>query len=99
MSFLCCHGLLSPAEQAIPCLVRLYVVKADHLQPTDSNGSADPYLVVKLGKQRMSGRDMHRTKTLEPEFYECYEFQATLPGPSQLKVQVFDWDRFMQVIE
>lgn len=88
---------MRPLAKATPCLVRLYVVKAEHLQPTDSNGSADPYLVAKLGKQRLTNRDMHRVKTLEPDFYECFEFQASLPGPSQLKLQVFDWDRFMQV--
>jgi hypothetical protein len=82
-------------QKTITSVVRLYVVKAEHLQPKDSNGKADPYIVVKLGKEKRSNRDHHCSETLDPEFYEMFEFQTPMPGPSQLKVQIYDYDRFL----
>jgi len=75
--------------------VRLYVVKADHLQPKDLNGLADPFVVVKFGSTKMVDKDHRQEGTLEPDFYQTYEFQTTFPGPSQLKVQIYDWNRFL----
>lgn len=82
-------------SRTVPCIVRLYVVKADHLQPKDLNGLADPFLAVKFGTNKIVDRENRQEGTLEPEFYSFYEFQTTFPGPSQLKVQIYDWNRFL----
>ena len=83
--------------------LRLYVLNGLNLKPSDldeiayiagegDEGKADPYLIVKFGNQKVSTRDRYIAKTLEPEFYEVFEFGITLPGPSQLKIEVWDWD-------
>jgi len=76
-------------------IVRLYVLKAMHLQPKDRNGLSDPYLQIKIGKDKIKDKKatLHK-RTLDPDFYRSYEIPVNIPGDSQLKVQVFDWDRF-----
>mmetsp|Transcript_9637 Transcript_9637/g.30891 ORF Transcript_9637/g.30891 Transcript_9637/m.30891 type:complete len:1963 (-) Transcript_9637:92-5980(-) len=78
--------------------VRLYVIRGQNLQPVDGN-SCDPYLRVKLGKEVEERKRSHLSRTLKPDFYETFEFHATLPGPSVLKIQVKDWNRFYPVHE
>ncbi|CAM9226495.1 unnamed protein product, partial [Choristocarpus tenellus] len=80
---------------------RLYVVRALHLQPKDQNGLADPYLRFKVGKYRVDdGKDKKniQKKTLNPDFFRCFEFQVTIPGESLLRLKasqpVYDHDRF-----
>ncbi|CAM9189853.1 unnamed protein product, partial [Laminaria digitata] len=76
---------------------RIYVVKGMHLQPKDVNGLADPYLHFKIGKLREDdGKDKENIKmaTLNPEFFRPFDFNVTLPGESQLKVKLYDYDRF-----
>eukprot|EP00903_Cladosiphon_okamuranus_P014837 g13738.t1 len=76
---------------------RLYVVKGLHLQPKDINGLADPYLRLKIGKLRIDDskdKDMIHMATLNPEFFRVFEFQVTMPGESQLKLKLYDYDRF-----
>ena len=36
---------------------------------------------------------IHEKETLDPLFYRCFEFSTLLPGPSQLTVDVLDYDR------
>lgn len=80
-------------------VVRLYVIRGRNLQPVDGN-SCDPYLRVKLGATQVEDRaSKHKTRTLKPDFYDTFEFFTTLPGPSVLKIQVKDWNRFYPVHE
>ena len=74
--------------------------------PKDDDGKSDPYCVVKLHKQKI--RDIDGSKknwnkvfpykeryipnTTEPEFFRSYELKCSLPGASQLKVEVWDYD-------
>ena len=89
--------------------VRLYVLDATDLMPMDPNGLSDPYLKVILpgggGKSKggvlYDGRKDTRTganavfeRTLAPQFHVRIDTIAQLPGPSQLKIEVWDWDRF-----
>ena len=39
----------TPPGQMQRCVIRLYVIKAQNLMPTDYGGFADPYLKVSLG--------------------------------------------------
>ncbi|CAM9402960.1 unnamed protein product [Ectocarpus sp. 12 AP-2014] len=76
---------------------RLYVVKGLHLQPKDMNGLADPYLRCKVGKLRFDdSKDKSNIQmaTLNPEFFRVFEFEVTMPGESQLKLKLYDYDRF-----
>lgn len=72
--------------------VRLYILKGIHLVSTDRDNSSDPYLVIKLGKTKFSTRKRYIPNTLEPDFHEPFEFHTTLPGPSHITIQVWDWD-------
>lgn len=86
---------LVPLERVTDYVCRLYVWKAESLQPADPNGKADPYVSVKLGNSfSQSGRKDHIKATLSPEFYSSYEIPIKIPGESQLKLSVYDWDRF-----
>ena len=64
----------------------MYILRGVNLQPCDSNGKADPYVKLKLGKKKVSARKQHLKKTLNPEFYQAFELATVLPGDSQLKV-------------
>ena len=71
------------------CTVRAYIIKAQNLQPLDWLGSSDPYLKVSLGDKEF--RDFNvKFRNLNPEFFKVYEFTTTLPGPSLLKVALWD---------
>ena len=64
--------------------VRLYVLRAAQLVPKDRSGRSDPYLVVSLpgtasGNQQ-STRERYCRQTLNPEFFEVFQFTARLPG-------------------
>lgn len=72
--------------------VRLYVLTGVGLFPMDSDNFSDPYIIVKLGNEEHSTRDRYLPNTLDPDFYECFTFHIELPGPSQLIIEVWDWD-------
>ncbi len=76
-------------------VARLYIVKGVQLQPKDLNGLSDPYITYKIGKHKVKDREGSlQLKTLEPGFYKTYEFPVTIPGESQLRIKLFDYDRF-----
>jgi len=66
--------------------VRLYILRGYHLTPKDSDGSCDPYIVIKLGKTKISTRSRYIKNTLEPEFFEVFEIPVTCPGSGELKI-------------
>ncbi|KAL7684667.1 putative C2 domain, FerIin domain, C2 domain superfamily, Ferlin family [Plasmopara halstedii] len=80
-----------------PYLVRVYVLDAFNLHPTDVNNKCDPYVRVSLGdgqhlEQMFNDRDNHKPETLTPKFHKMFEFKAELPGASELKIEVLDYD-------
>ncbi|KAG2513554.1 hypothetical protein JM16_007521 [Phytophthora kernoviae] len=82
-----------------PYLVRVYVLDALNLHPTDANNKCDPYLRVSLGdglrrEQMFNDRDNYQSETLTPKFHKMYEFKADLPGASELKLEILDYDFF-----
>ncbi|KAE9343857.1 hypothetical protein PR003_g8752 [Phytophthora rubi] len=82
-----------------PYLVRVYVLDALNLHPKDANNRCDPYLRMSLGdgrrrEQMFNDRDNYQSETLTPKFHKMYEFKADLPGASELKLEVLDYDFF-----
>jgi hypothetical protein len=66
------------------------------LTAKDLGGSSDPFLQISHGsglchliddKQRSL-----RKNTLNPDFYTSYEFEAMLPGDSEIQISVYDYD-------
>ncbi|XP_071807797.1 otoferlin-like isoform X5 [Asterias amurensis] len=81
-----------PFSEPKAVMVRIYIIKAMDLHPTDVNGKADPYLQLQLGKHKASDKENYISKNLNPVFGKCFEFEATFPLESKLNVQVYDWD-------
>uniref|UniRef100_A0A674C754 Fer-1-like protein 4 n=1 Tax=Salmo trutta TaxID=8032 RepID=A0A674C754_SALTR len=79
-----------PQNTPIKVLVRVYVVKATNLAPTDPNGKADPYVVVKVGGQSMDSKDSYIPKQLNPVFGEVFELTVSFPLETELTLMVFD---------
>jgi hypothetical protein len=79
-------------RQVTACKVRIYVIKAQNLHYTEGlfGGAPDPYLCVSLESKVYKDKKHVLKGTTSPEFFECYEFDTKLPGPSLLKVQVMD---------
>lgn len=81
-----------PPSQPVQCVVRLYVIKALDLQPKDNSGTADPYLMVTLGKQTFDDEDNYKPYTINPVFGRLFEMTATIPIEKDLKIAVKDYD-------
>ncbi|KAF7642812.1 hypothetical protein LDENG_00250020, partial [Lucifuga dentata] len=81
-----------PKNSPIKVLIRVYVVKATMLAPTDPNGKADPYLVVQVGQQRLDTKEHYIPKQLNPVFGEVFELTVSFPMETELIVMVMDHD-------
>lgn len=79
-------------RKPIECVVRVYVIRANHLQPKDTDGLADPYLIVSLGDTKYDRKDERISKTLNPKFGSMFKFKAKIPIDKDLKIQVMDYD-------
>eukprot|EP01029_Cantina_marsupialis_P007665 TRINITY_DN1863_c0_g1_i5.p1 TRINITY_DN1863_c0_g1~~TRINITY_DN1863_c0_g1_i5.p1 ORF type:complete len:706 (+),score=277.15 TRINITY_DN1863_c0_g1_i5:401-2518(+) len=80
--------ILKPREYK----VRLYCLRGISLQPMDDDGTSDVYLETKIGKTKIVDKKVH-WNTTEPQFYQSYEFTATIPGASRLNVLAMDRDQ------
>ncbi|KAF0034740.1 hypothetical protein F2P81_012498 [Scophthalmus maximus] len=65
---------------------------ATSLAPTDPNGKADPYLVIKVGQQSLDTKDRYIPKQLNPTFGEVFELTVSFPLETELAVTVMDHD-------
>ncbi|XP_039590653.1 fer-1-like protein 4 [Polypterus senegalus] len=81
-----------PKNIAVKVLIRVYVVKATDLAPTDPNGKADPYIVVKVGPQQMDTKDRYIPKQLNPVFGEVFEMTISFPLETEMILKVYDHD-------
>ncbi|XP_069028203.1 dysferlin isoform X3 [Embiotoca jacksoni] len=74
------------------CLVRVYVIQAEGLQPKDTNGKCDPYVKITLGKKTISDHEHYVPCTLEPVFGKMFELSCSLPLEKDLRVMLYDHD-------
>uniref|UniRef100_A0A7N6FFA4 C2 domain-containing protein n=1 Tax=Anabas testudineus TaxID=64144 RepID=A0A7N6FFA4_ANATE len=81
-----------PRNSPIKVLVRVYIVKASSLAPTDPNGKADPYLIVRVGQQSLDTKDRYIPKQLNPTFGEVFELTVSFPLETELVIMVMDHD-------
>eukprot|EP00808_Paulinella_micropora_P000340 g32402.t1 len=76
--------------------LRCFIYLARNLTPTDDNGLADPFIVLRLAGQKAV--TTKKRKTLSPQWYEVKVLQVQLPQPlllsPSLQCFVFDWDQF-----
>jgi len=66
--------------------VLVHVFQAQQLPPSDLNGSADPYVVIRFNGQRK--RLDHVTKSCDPVYNETVEFDTVMYKESSLKPRV-----------
>ncbi|XP_051887398.1 fer-1-like protein 4 isoform X2 [Pristis pectinata] len=81
-----------PTNRPVKVLVRVYVVKATNLAPTDLNGKSDPYIVVKISEQVQDSKERYIPKQLNPVFGEVFEMTVAFPMETELTVSIFDHD-------
>ncbi|XP_033842448.1 fer-1-like protein 6 [Periophthalmus magnuspinnatus] len=81
-----------PQNHSVQVLIRVYIVSATNLQPADPDGGADPYIVVRIGKNEIKDRDNYIPKQLNPIFGRSFEIQAKFPQESLLSVLIYDFD-------
>ncbi|RWS24989.1 otoferlin-like protein, partial [Leptotrombidium deliense] len=79
-------------NEPVNLLIRVYIVKATDLCPTDMGGKADPYVVLTLGNKKVSDKENYVPNQLNPVFGKCFEFNATFPQDCFLTVQIKDHD-------
>ncbi|XP_064383023.1 myoferlin-like isoform X2 [Halichondria panicea] len=82
-----------PSTEPIDVVVRVYIIRAIDLQPQDPGGKSDPYIKIKLGKNKINDKDSYIPNQLNPIFGKMFELPATLPKDHTLTVTVMDWDR------
>lgn len=75
-----------------PCIIRVYIISGMGLAQLDEDSLSDPYLVVNLGSQSQNNQKDYQTDKTDCDFNCMFEFKSTLPGASQLKIQVWDKD-------
>ena len=73
-------AVLKEIRTPTPLYLRLYILSGTKLIPRDSDGASDPYLVIKIGKERRSTRNDYLSNTLEPGFYHSTEIPVMMPG-------------------
>ncbi|XP_073329456.1 fer-1-like protein 6 [Pagrus major] len=81
-----------PPNGPVQVLIRVYIVSASNLHPADPDGKADPYIVVRLGKNEIKDRDNYIPKQLNPVFGRSFEMHAKFPQESLLSVLIYDHD-------
>lgn len=57
-----------PSPKVREVHVILYVIRAFDLHPMDSNGKADPYLVIKMGRHNVVDKANKKHNTINPTF-------------------------------
>ncbi|XP_066519637.1 myoferlin [Hoplias malabaricus] len=78
------------------CVVRIYVIRGNDLQPKDNNGLCDPYIKISLGKKIIDDRDHYLPNTINPVFGRMFELSCFLPQDKDLKISVYDFDLLTQ---
>ncbi|KAK7913699.1 hypothetical protein WMY93_013910 [Mugilogobius chulae] len=81
-----------PQNNSVKVLIRVYIVSATNLLPADPDGFADPYIVLRIGKNEIKDRDNYIPKQLNPVFGRSFEIQAKFPQESLLTVLIYDFD-------
>ncbi|GLJ25245.1 hypothetical protein SUGI_0483240 [Cryptomeria japonica] len=81
------HGVKAQGEG---WLLTVTLVCGENLSPLDETGTRDPYVVFTCnGKTRTSSVKLN---TLNPEWHEVLEFDATEDAPSTMDIEVFDFE-------
>ena len=83
-----------PKNDPVRFLVRVYVIRANDLQPSDAlTGKADPFVTLALSSgKKMTDKANYIPNQLNPIIGRCFEMAGSLPLDSTLTIQVKDYD-------
>ncbi|XP_060557298.1 dysferlin-like isoform X3 [Ruditapes philippinarum] len=81
-----------PSSEPEDCVIRIYCIRAEGLQPNDPTGLADPYIQIKIGNKSMDSRDNYIPNCLDPVFGTMFEVTTVLPMYKDLTIKVMDYD-------
>jgi hypothetical protein len=79
--------------QSVDTVIRLYIIDAKFNESADFFSKNDTYMIIKIHDTKVKSKKVVNN-SLEPELYESFEFLATFPGPSELKIKFYDKDLF-----
>uniref|UniRef100_A0A6G3ME02 Otoferlin (Trinotate prediction) n=1 Tax=Henneguya salminicola TaxID=69463 RepID=A0A6G3ME02_HENSL len=81
-----------PPIEPVKFQLRLYIIKANDLHPTDADGKADSYIVVELGNTIIKDNKNYVPKNLNPYYGKSFVLNAEFPRDYLLKIKIFDFD-------
>jgi len=73
-------------------IVRVYMVEGFDLASRDLGGFSDPYLILKLGRNKFDDRKNYVLDEPAPKFMKYFEFETTFPGCPMLFIDAMDFD-------
>uniref|UniRef100_A0A7E4VFY6 C2 domain-containing protein n=1 Tax=Panagrellus redivivus TaxID=6233 RepID=A0A7E4VFY6_PANRE len=79
-------------EGVVPCVVRVYVVRALDLVSCNKSGYLDPYVSIHLGSRKM--KSPYIADTCNPIFGHMFEITADIPRETTLRISIGDSKRF-----
>lgn len=74
------------------CVIRVYILNCIDLAQRDLDSPSDPYVRIKIGKNKINDRENYKLDEPNPDFYKHYDLNTFLPGDSMLKIQLWDFD-------
>lgn len=69
-----------------PVTIRVYVIDCFNLPPKDANSESDPYIVIRLGKNKVDNADEYIDDNCNPKFYRMFTINSELPGAADLTI-------------
>ncbi|KAI1711048.1 c2 domain-containing protein [Ditylenchus destructor] len=79
----------------VPCILRVYIVRAKALRSRRSTGYCDPYIMVKCGSKKIKAKKNYISDTIDPLFGQMYEMEIKIPIDRKLIVTVMDNHRLL----
>ena len=77
-------------------IVRIYILELLNLAKKDLFSESDPYLILSLNnKDIVNERKNHQDDMKNCKWYKYYDLVCELPGTSQLKISIWDYDDLM----
>jgi len=73
-------------------IVRVYMIEGFDLASRDLGGFSDPYLILKLGRNKVDDRKNYVLDEPAPKFCKYFDFETTFPGCPMLFIDAMDFD-------
>eukprot|EP01084_Bolivina_argentea_P209778 357250_1 len=85
------YKYLKSITQTTHSYLRLYILSASKLNTLEFN-TTDTYLVIKIGKKKISTRDDYVGNCSEPQFHKTFEIPIVIPGTETVDIEVWNWN-------